>query len=219
MNFHDLRLCNLNLVFCTDKTSTLLLLPTWISALWGTNLNFLVEAAWSPIDILLILEEISMNFMHNSSLIVILMVRVLCSMLEKIFHQTLSNTEPTETLIKSTWLKHSLIDQLCWQDGRFRERPENGRSINQRRKVQVYLQYLHIGTKLKYTQKSVLCCLKTLIKDLPNQCIYLFRMLKKYYWDLSKTIDQKNEEMNVAGVIHRPRSYSALALASKLSIN
>lgn len=25
--------------------------------------------------------------------------------------------------------------------------------------------------------------------------------------------------MNVAGVIHRPRSYSALALASKLSIN
>ena len=44
-------------------------------------------------------------------------------------------------------------------------------------------------------------------------------MLKKYYWDLSKTIDQKNEEMNVAGVIHRPRSYSALALASKLSIN
>lgn len=111
MNFHDLRLCNLNLVSCTDKTSTLLLLPIWISALWGTNLNFLVEAAWSHIDILLILEEISMNFMHNSTLIVILMVRLLCSMLEKIFHQTLSNSEPTETLIKSTWLKHSLIEK------------------------------------------------------------------------------------------------------------
>ena len=52
-----------------------------------------------------------MDLMHHLGLIVILMVVVLCSMLEKIFQQTLNNTEPTETLIKSKRLKHSLIEK------------------------------------------------------------------------------------------------------------